>query len=381
MSHLCPLCGKNKPDQALFCDDCSKKIRTEYEINVPEMKKGGESKTSDPVPVSGGKLRPDVPSGISRPENTSGKTSPENTLFTKKQPKNKVGKVALGVILVGIFLVMGFFFYGQRVRENNLERIKWDAAMKENTVDGYLTYITEFPKGIHYDQAQQNLLNLKSEEASAWERMRTSDNTAELRDFIRQHPESPYNSLIRTRLDSITWMGALKTNTAEAYSDYMMLSQSGDFNGDYFAEAQKRYEMLFQSYPVNAGELDSIQIALDGFYRALSAVDYNAMIPYLAPMINRFFGSGAAARERITGELLVAGAKAQESTIKFSLDLESVQYEKTLNDHYNVNVPLVKSYEKDGKTEDVSGYIVHVELDPMFQIVSIYETKPSVNAP
>jgi len=62
-------------------------------------------------------------------------------------------------------------------------------------------------------------------------------------------------------------------------------------------------------------------------------------------------------------------------------DLQSVQYDKTFNDNYKVNVPLLKTYLKEGILEQVTGYIVHLELNPLFQIVSIYETKPYSGAP
>jgi len=58
-----------------------------------------------------------------------------------------------------------------------------------------------------------------------------------------------------------------------------------------------------------------------------------------------------------------------------------VQYEKTLSDVYKVNVPLTKSYVKEGVVEQVPGYIVHLELNSLFQIISVYETKPYPGAP
>jgi len=44
-------------------------------------------------------------------------------------------------------------------------------------------------------------------------------------------------------------------------------------------------------------------------------------------------------------------------------------------------VPLTKSYVKEGVVEQVPGYIVHLELNSLFQIISIYETKPYPGAP
>jgi len=35
MSRQCPLCGESKPEEALFCENCEKKIRMDYEIDLP----------------------------------------------------------------------------------------------------------------------------------------------------------------------------------------------------------------------------------------------------------------------------------------------------------------------------------------------------------
>ncbi len=139
--------------------------------------------------------------------------------------------------------------------------------------------------------------------------------------------------------------------------------------------------MLFQSYPVDVATLDSIRATVNGFYSSLSAVDHSGISRWLASTVHRFFDSGTATRERILGELLVAGAQTQGATLKFMPDLQSVQYDKTFNDNYKVNVPLLKTYLKEGILEQVTGYIVHLELNPLFQIVSIYETKPYSGAP
>ena len=40
MSLICPLCGKNKADTSLFCPECTLKLNSEYEVNVPE---GGDT--------------------------------------------------------------------------------------------------------------------------------------------------------------------------------------------------------------------------------------------------------------------------------------------------------------------------------------------------
>jgi ribosomal protein S17E len=59
-----------------------------------------------------------------------------------------------------------------------------------------------------------------------------------------------------------------------------------------------------------------------------------------------------------------------------------LQYERDVNDSYKANVSLVKEMtNKQGINESISGYIVHVSLDSIFQITSISETKPYTEAP
>ena len=382
MSQQCPLCGKNKIDEALFCNECTKKIHSDYEVELPENGAGeippveladlpeeGNEFTGYPEAVT-----EDLPG---EGEFTSYPLAVMEDLPVKKKKRNAF----LWIVILVLLLIAAFFIYNETIRKGNLERSGWETAVRENSEEGFLGYMEAFPGGAHVEEAEAALLNLKSDEASVWERMKMTDKVTELRDFMQRHPASNYAPLVKRRLDSLSWMGALHANTAASYSDYMMMVQSGEFSGDYLFRAEERYEMLFQSYPVDVATLDSIRATVNGFYSSLSAVDHSGISRWLASTVHRFFDSGTATRERILGELLVAGAQTQGATLKFMPDLQSVQYDKTFNDNYKVNVPLLKTYLKEGILEQVPGYIVHLELNPLFQIVSIYETKPYSGAP
>lgn len=387
MSLFCPLCGKNKSEEALFCDACSKKIKSDYEVDIPETY---IQKATQSVSVSE-KVENNPPITDEKPQETVEQTQEtliseteslqkEEVVYEELKPKKRRKGVWVFVV-IGLLLVGGFFLYGIKVRNENLERSGWEIATKENTVNSYLTYMEQFPNGKHYVEADSCMRLLKEEESATWENIKTSDNMTELRDFIRSNPDSYYIPLVKTRLDSLSWTAALSVNTADSYSEYMLQAQSGEFKGDYFAYAEKRYEMLFQSYPVNQGELDSLRTSIGGFYSALSSLSSDGATAYLAPTVNRFFNSGAAPRERIIGELLVAGAQSQASTIKFAPNLDALQYEKKYIGGFKTNFPLIKSFIEEGKNKEVSGYIVHAELNSAYQIVSIYETKPFNDAP
>ncbi|MDO5665616.1 MAG: hypothetical protein Q4G63_10230 [Bacteroidia bacterium] len=368
MSQFCPLCGKNKSEKVLFCADCKNKIEKEYEVDVPEKTENINTPTGEDI--------------FDKPEVTDKKeASLSKTLREPSKLRKNKRNVFIGLLVVGVLLVIGFFYYGQVVRKGNLDRSQWDMAVKENTIGGYLTYMQAFPKGKYYNLAEESLMKLKSDEAEIWGNLQISENTAELRDFIIKYPESPYNSLVKKRLDSLTWMATLNDNTAESYSKYMVMSQSGEFPGDYFGDAQRRYDMLFQSYPVTQTDLDSAKLTVDGFFTALSALNANEMSKYLAPTVFQFFSSGGGQRDKIVGDLIISGARTQASTVKYLPNMNAVAYEKTLIEHYKVNVPVQKSFVDDGgRQKTVSGYIVHLELDRNFQIITITESKPSDDA-
>lgn len=380
MSLICPLCGKNKSEEALFCEECSRKIKTDYEVIIPEKH---SEKTTSPASTQNEEVVIPAELETENKTNSTKKTSKEKVVYEEIKPKKpKKRKRFIGwFFLICLLLVAAFLLYQQSIRKGNLERSGWETAVKENTVNSYLTYMAEFPNGKHYVEADSNLRTLKNTESSSWEKLRTSDNTAELRDFIRLHPTSNYNPLVKSRLDSLSWEAALRQNTADSYSEYMILSESGEFNGDYLAYAEERYNMLFQSYPINENELDTIKTTIGGFYTALSSLSYNGVSTFLAPTVNRFFNSGSAPRDKIVGELVVAGARSQNPTMKFEPVMEAVQYEKSHSSGFKVNVPLIKMYKNNEKQEQISGYIVHAELNSAYQIVSIYETKPYNDAP
>lgn len=373
MSQFCPLCGKNKSEDALFCADCTKKMRAEYEVDVPDT-------TDSTVGAASPKKEGD---GLNMAWSEEKHQQDKSSVRRKK--KKRIWIPILLLLLVAL-LTGGFFFYNETVRKDNLDRGAWETAVKTNSVEGYLAYIKAHPNGAHFEEAQDGLRRLKEDEALAWERMREGDNVTELRDFLHQHAGSPYEPLVRRRLDSLSWVAALQVNTGESYSDYIRLTEKDEIKGDYIAEAQKRYDMLRRdqsmgAQPLDSMRIDSIRTAVDGFFIALSSLEHDGLFRFLAPSVERFFDSGAASRDRIVGELVVTGAKADGVTLKFIPDLDAAMCEAYGANRYRVNVPLQKNYPKGGATQRVFGYIAHLEMDSLYQVVSIYETKPYPEAP
>lgn len=380
MSLRCPLCGKNKASEALFCENCSKKIRSDYEVGIPvklnravdpivlKQKEKSEYEVYNETDYATDNLKSEQDSApVEKTQKTNGR-------------KGKKRKLFLRVLLILVLLVGTFFVYNETIRKRKHERLAWDNALNVNTVDEYLAYMTSYPNSVHFLEAQARIISLKEEEASEWEKLKTTDDLADLYDFLLKYPVTPYRSLVELQIDSLSWMKALKVNRVEAYSDYLLQVEQGDIKGEYLTLAESRFNMLFQSYPIDEVELDSIRQTVKGYFNSLSSVDHDGILRYLAPVVDRFFESGRTSRERIIESLLIAVVCPQNDTLQFDVDSTSVQYEKTMKDSYLVNVPFTKTIVKDTSTTFLPGYIIHLELNPLFQITSVYEMKPNPGA-
>lgn len=449
MSDRCPLCGNEKSKESLFCPSCTKKIRNEYEVDLPEQMQHIASSSApdvlDSPDVSNSSSISDLQENsieevdhvdvsdekgvdhvdivdeeevefvedpieepieyveetasqeieyVAAPSETAEETVREDTEYqqgdythspnydTPKSNKGRnVGRTFLYILLAALLVVGAYYAFDEFIRKGNMERSGWDTATKENSAEGYLRYIEKFPDGAHSADAQAALMQLKSDEASRWEVLKQSDRITELRDFLRDHPQSNYTPLIKRRLDSLTWMGILHSNTDIAYAEYLSMAEKGDFNGDYRVEAESRHQMLAQTDPVDQPTLDSLRIVVNNFCTAASSLNHSELRALLVPHVDRYFANGPTRREKLLGELSIEAARSDKPVATLIPDLEGVQYQKSGSDIYLVNLPLLKSQTIDEKEEQYPGYILHLKLNGDYKIFSVHETKPHPDAP
>lgn len=394
MVHFCPLCGKEKSEYTLLCEDCTRKFKNEYEVSFPEdsKKKSDENEGAVSAIVPSNrrmKTNPTEENQHRKPEQTPATLSnkQDNTTDTihpvkiKKKPKKRGLFITL-ILLVITLLVAAGYRYKTYIKIQNIERAAWENAIRAQTISGYLSYMDTYPSGKYFIEAQKSMLNLKAKESAAWEKLQHSHNTAEFRDFLTQYPESPYRDLVKSRMDSLTWQAALKVNEAQSYAHYITLFDSRQIPGEYIAEAEKRFGMLHQKTIENQADLDAIRNTIDGFYIGISTVSFEKLTTYLAPRLYRFFYSGNIESSKIIGKLMMMAAKTGIKTMNFNVNTDALAYEKTEGNIFHVNVPLKKNYtDKSGAPQQVLGYIAHIELTPDFKIQSVYETKPYPSAP
>lgn len=391
MSLQCPLCGKSKTKESLFCTDCTLKLNNEYEVSVPNSENSDSNIESE-------QLTPEEPQSVSvteskeikEPSKPTQKELKESAARTEKKyyemsedkPRKKTRFILISIFAFAVILVSSLYIYNEHVKDQNLERSVWELAQRENSIDSYLEYIDAYPQGDYVAEAQEKMYSLKGNESEAWENLRSSESAIEFTAFLETYPNSPYEKMVRGRLDSIVWQSSLKDNSIEAYSDYLNMSQTGDITGQYIGEAQKRLNMLEQSAPIDEYDLERIKETVDGFFSGLSNVSHTDLSKYLSPIVSRFNNTTNIPNEKMVGQLLLLASKSDSKSILFEPEITKLIYEKQENDTYIVNVPTQKSFVKnDGATELIKGYIIHLKLDPNYRIYSFYETKPFSSAP
>ena len=196
MTSLCPLCGKNKPDDALFCEQCAKKIRADYEIDVPEasQQNGVHEKTEQTETIEKVEKSNEPPSTCTPVfENPS-------------QKKRNRLPIVIGVIALFV-LVGGFLFFNNNTssQTSRLEQADWQIATQSNSIAAFQTFIETHPFGQHTAQAIENIRMLRQQETEAWEAIRETSNIAVLQEFVNRYPENPHVVQAKARIELLTW--------------------------------------------------------------------------------------------------------------------------------------------------------------------------------
>ena len=439
MSTKCPLCGDSKSEDSLFCTNCTEKLNSEYEVDVPASE-SSEEHTDNIAPNSEDKIEerskpvveeeksdkepfqdesedieaseasedveasdelevvdepriedrrkivaaPNFDKKAWKRQREDKRTNSNKSYYqlSKEQKGNKVLAIIFIVIVLVLALAASLYIYNKNVKSANLERSAWETAQRTHTVDSYLTYMDAYPKGAFFDEAYSSINQLRSREEQAFENLKTSENTIEFTDFLERYPKSPFLRLVKSRLDSLVWQSSLKENTAEAYTHYIDQANSQVILGDYIGQAEKRYKMLNQATPIDGGDLELIRRTVDGFFIGASTLSQEQLSQHTEAVVARFNNSTNLPNTEVLSHLLIQASEANSNTVKLEADVAKLTYQRLGNDTYEVNVPVEKTFETyEGEINQIKGYIVHLKLSPTFKVYSYHETKPYPEAP
>ena len=183
MSLICPLCGKTKTGESLFCPDCTVKLNSEYELSVPESEREipnenevekNEVEEVAPAPISNeeqeiDKIPPKLDKKAWKKRKEDERSHSEKSYYEISRDKktNKVRFIIVSIFILILLLIAALYIYNQHVKSDNLERSQWELAQRTNTIDSYLAYMDEFPQGSFVSEAHTKIISLKDDETAA----------------------------------------------------------------------------------------------------------------------------------------------------------------------------------------------------------------------
>lgn len=352
---VCPLCGKEKREGDVFCDNCKEIAENEFPEFFENEKKEPEITTQD----------------IALFADESGEQGDVAPVVPIKKQHNK--KKLLLIILGALFLfgVIGVFLYSysKKQEEKRLEIAFWDQCIEKNTPPAYSDYLLRYPSGIYKEDAESRIRRLRDEENEAWKKLRKSSDITAFSAFLNDYPNSPYERFARSIMDSLAWLSAKKDDTKDGYKAYMENVKLGNYEGKYQPMAQERYDYLDQLKSVEGEELDRLYAYLSELAKLFSTYQYTKIKNILPSAFIGFKG------DTITSEAVINNEKnnLKKNKIKkitYSLDRSTISAIKDNKGIYFVEVKMKCDEVYTNRRKSLSSLsFLNLELDKNYRLL------------
>ncbi|NLZ96156.1 MAG: hypothetical protein GX921_10095, partial [Bacteroidales bacterium] len=160
MSTKCPLCGKSKTGEGLFCPDCTEKLNSEYEVGLPTSEKSeansdveNEENLEENTEPTAEKSEKEAPQSkieerakvVAAPkfdkrawkkQKEDKRSESEKSYYelSKEKKSNKTLAITAIIAVLIVALIGGLYIFNSNVKSDNIERSKWEATKRENTL-------------------------------------------------------------------------------------------------------------------------------------------------------------------------------------------------------------------------------------------------------
>lgn len=286
----CPKCRHHISSMARACPECGISIDSEWAAAEAERELRKLEDIPFTVEVGGGECESAFPSSPDAENECLPEPEPDNAAGDEREevpadeevreqplPAEPVPASAssggrrgwrtallfsllLGQLIGGLCLYM---YYGERQREERAYELLQGCSDPQF----YEDFIIRYPRSRYLEDVRERYKEVSARQEE-WKTLVEKGGREELRQFVAQHPRSPYVPVARARIDSLDWAEAEKTHTLESVTSYMAAHP----DGDYISQAEVLRQMLerarIEAEALVAAQRDS-----------LSAVDSNRVLP------------------------------------------------------------------------------------------------------
>lgn len=376
----CPECGHSISDKAPMCPNCGVEIAGK----VIKCRYCGEYyfKTETSCPHChnevAGTLQKDQ-SDAQQPEvdvqahtSTYMENSPEHGNANNNRRKNNKTVIIISAIIA--VLIVGIALYAYNKAQGNKEMEEYNIAMNSNdpmVLQMYLDNFKDAPQA-HIDSISAHLQRIKLQDQD-WTDAVVSGSKTALLEYIKTHPNSPYEEEALAKIDSIDWELCKKTNTAEAYQAYIDGHATDKYN--HYEEAMIALKKIKLS-EVSIDERQAISNIFHNFFLSINTKDENSLTANVSDFIN-FLGKQDATKNDVVSFMHKL----------YKIDVESMMWgisgnydigKKEIGDEqyeYNTTFTAKQKIKKTDGTEVVNTYRINAKINPDWKITEMSMTK------
>lgn len=259
----CPECGNDVSDKAPFCPHCGVEIVGKVDVdNLPTTSSENLQNTPPPQPKG-------------------------------KKPKKNYAIIAACFLFALIICVIGFLFYQNQLSDK--EREAYEYAMASNDTVILRNYLDTYPDAevAHRDNIKSRLEQAIKQE-QAWTNSVVSNSIYQIKEYLRQYPNSTHQQEAEELIDSLDWVKAKHENTAEAYQNYI----NEHTEGAYYAQAEEAMKKRKGS-EVRPEEKQMVRSIFRKFFQSINTRDEDGLIATCEDILTNFLGKPTATKSDV----------------------------------------------------------------------------------
>lgn len=216
----CPVCQRTLLMYVTQCPHCHTRFEAQTEIMLEPGADNEEAITTEVVP-------PEEQTTEEPVEQPAGDTQPAT-------PQKGGTPWYLLLFIIVIVGVGAYLYWDNHQQRRYSEEKAFELLQGCNDPLNFEDFIARYPNSEHLDEVREQLKALQKVDA-LWEVVAKSSNTEDFRNFIQAHPRSPYAKVALHKIDSLDWREADSKGTSEAYDQYILNHDAGEYITEAYA--------------------------------------------------------------------------------------------------------------------------------------------------
>lgn len=366
-SNKCPLCGKETVEGEGFCRDCQNNAKARFSEELLMQ----TSEESDDINKVAEKRdfgdNASLGEDVEEPSLEGDVAEDDSMTPASRKPMKKI----LVFFIIGLIVLVavggvGSYFHLKNKQSVEVEEAYWSKCVEENTPFGYSKYLLQYPEGIFSEEAEKRIYDLRKAEEDAWNELKKSSEISDYTSFLINHPETPYKDAALKVLDSLYWMKAKESDTADGYKAYLDNVSLGNLTGDFRDEAQERYDYLSQLKVLGGKDILALKKQLSDVFQLLSKKNYKALRKQCDSVFISFNGTKDVLPDKVFTEYDASLKSEKVKNVVYSLNLDSleaVQDNAEIKFLKNISITQTKSYQNRKKKAEKKTFRASVQMN------------------